>query len=74
MTFVLAATTQQKIGIAIAIVVLIAWLVYIYSTTRRTAEPGSEIEIAPTVTAILWAMTMIRPLQFRAVNRELDLR
>jgi len=46
-TLVLAATTQQKVGLAIAVVVVIAWLVYIYTTTRRTAEPGSEIELAP---------------------------
>ena len=47
MTFVLAATTQQKVGLGIAVVVLIAWLVFIYTTTRRTTEPGSEIELAP---------------------------
>jgi len=43
----LAVTTQQKIGLAIAIVALVAWIIYIFSTTHRTAEPGSEIELAP---------------------------
>lgn len=47
MTFVLAVTTQQKIGFAIAIVAIIGWLGYIITTTRRTKEPGSEIELAP---------------------------
>jgi mono/diheme cytochrome c family protein len=47
LTYVLAATTQQKVGLAIAIVILLAWIVYIVTTTRRTAEPGSEIELAP---------------------------
>jgi len=44
---IVAVTTQQKIGFAIAAVALVAWLVYIFTTTRRTAEPGSEIELAP---------------------------
>ena len=47
MTHLLAVTTQQKIGLAIAIVAIGAWLVYIFSTTHRSAEPGSEIELAP---------------------------
>jgi mono/diheme cytochrome c family protein len=46
-TVVAAVTTQQKIGLAIAIVAIVAWLVYIFSTTHRTAEPGSEVELAP---------------------------
>ena len=44
---IVAVSTQQKIGFAIAIVALLAWIVYIFSTTHRTAEPGSEIELAP---------------------------
>jgi len=44
---ILAVTTQQKVGLAIAIVALVAWIVYIFSTTHRSAEPGSEIELAP---------------------------
>jgi mono/diheme cytochrome c family protein len=44
---IFAVTTQQKIGLAIAIVAIVAWLVYIFTTTHRTAEPGAEIELAP---------------------------
>ncbi len=44
---IFAVTTQQRIGIAIAIVALVAWIVYIITTTRRSAEPGAEIELAP---------------------------
>jgi mono/diheme cytochrome c family protein len=46
-THVLAVTTQQKIGLAIAIVAMAAWIVYIFTTTHKTAEPGSEVEQAP---------------------------
>jgi mono/diheme cytochrome c family protein len=46
-TYVLAATTQQKIGLAIAIVAVLGWLIYIFTTTHRSAEPGSEVELAP---------------------------
>ena len=44
---IVAVTTQQKIGFAIAAVAVVAWVVYIFTTTHRTAEPGSEIELAP---------------------------
>ena len=44
---IFAVTTQQKIGFAIAAVAVVAWVVYIFTTTHRTAEPGSEIELAP---------------------------
>ena len=47
MSLVLAVTTQQKVGIAVVVVMGLGWLVYILSSTRRTAEPGSEIELAP---------------------------
>ena len=47
MTHLLAVTTQQKIGLAIAIVAIVAWLIYIFTTTHRTAEPGAEVEQAP---------------------------
>jgi len=46
-TPLLAVTTQQKVGIAVVVVIGVGWLVYILSTTRRTAEPGSEVELAP---------------------------
>ena len=45
MTPLLAVTTQQKVGIAVVVVIGVGWLVYILSTTRRTAEPGSEVEL-----------------------------
>jgi mono/diheme cytochrome c family protein len=44
---IVAVTTQQKVGFAIAAVAILAWLIYIFSTTHKTAEPGSEIELAP---------------------------
>jgi len=44
---VLALSRQQRIGLGVAIVMVVGWLVYIVGTTRRTAEPGSEIELAP---------------------------
>jgi mono/diheme cytochrome c family protein len=44
---ILAVTTQQKIGFAIAAVALAGWLIYIFAVTHRTAEPGSEVELAP---------------------------
>jgi mono/diheme cytochrome c family protein len=44
---IVAVTTQQKIGFAIAAVAILAWLVYIFTTTHKTAEPGAEIELAP---------------------------
>ena len=47
MSLVLAVTTQQKVGIAVVVVMGLGWLVYILSSTRRTAEPGSEVELAP---------------------------
>jgi mono/diheme cytochrome c family protein len=46
-TNLLAVTTQQKVGLAIAIVAIVAWVFYIFTTTHRSAEPGSEIELAP---------------------------
>ena len=44
---ILALSRQQRIGLGVAIVMVVGWLVYIVGTTRRTAEPGSEIELAP---------------------------
>jgi mono/diheme cytochrome c family protein len=45
--FVLALSRQQKIGAGVAIVMVAGWLVYIIATARRTAAPGSEIDVAP---------------------------
>jgi mono/diheme cytochrome c family protein len=44
---ILALSRQQQIGIGVAIVMVVVWLVYVVGTTRRTAEPGSEIDLAP---------------------------
>jgi mono/diheme cytochrome c family protein len=46
-TLVLALSRQQKIGAGVAAVLVLGWLIFIISTTRRTAAPGSEIELAP---------------------------
>src|SRR5207237_5144836 len=46
----LAATTQQKLGYAIAIVLAVGWLLYIAGQLwrrRRDEPPGSELELAP---------------------------
>ena len=45
---VLAATTQQKLGIGIAALTVLGWLAYAAAHVRSTGEaPGSEIEFAP---------------------------
>jgi mono/diheme cytochrome c family protein len=45
---VLAATTQQRLGIALVVILVLAWLAYIVSQLRRTPAPvGAEIELAP---------------------------
>ena len=50
MTTVLAASTAQRIGVALAVAMAAAWLVYVFVTTRHhdpEAPVGSEIELAP---------------------------
>ena len=44
-----AVNTQQKLGIAIAALLVLAWLVYLVAHLRRPELPplGSEIELAP---------------------------
>jgi mono/diheme cytochrome c family protein len=45
---VLAATTQQRLGIALVVILVLAWLAYILSQLRRSPAPvGAEIELAP---------------------------
>jgi mono/diheme cytochrome c family protein len=47
---VLATTSQQKIGIALAVMLVVGWAVYIFvhlRTRRQDAPPGSEYELAP---------------------------
>jgi mono/diheme cytochrome c family protein len=44
----LAATTQQRLGIAVVVLVLVGWAVYLLlHLGRRDTEVGSEIELAP---------------------------
>ncbi len=49
MTLVLAATTEQKLGVAIVVVLVVGWALYGISHLRRreAPEPGAEIEMAP---------------------------
>jgi mono/diheme cytochrome c family protein len=45
---VLAATTQQSVALAIFAIVLVGWVLWIISTTRRgRPEVGAELEVAP---------------------------
>lgn len=43
----LAASRQQRIAIAIALVLVIGGLIYLWSSVRRGPKPGSELELAP---------------------------
>jgi mono/diheme cytochrome c family protein len=44
----LGATTQQRLGVAVVIAVVIGWAIYLVLHIGRTAgEPGSEMELAP---------------------------
>jgi mono/diheme cytochrome c family protein len=47
LTTVFAVSSQQRFAVAVVIVLVVGWLVYIVSSVRRGAEPGSEIETAP---------------------------
>ena len=48
MTLVLAATTQQRIGVAVVAILLLGWFGYIVTHLNRSPEPpGAEIELAP---------------------------
>jgi mono/diheme cytochrome c family protein len=49
MSLLLAVNTQQKLGIATVVLLLIGWVAYILSHLRRpdAPPPGSEIELAP---------------------------
>jgi len=46
--FILAVTTQQKLGLAVVILLVVGWVAYLFVHLRRPAvPPGSEIELAP---------------------------
>src|SRR5438105_4680685 len=47
---VIATTTQQKLGAAVAVLLVVGWAIYIVGQLvrrRRDEPPGSEIELAP---------------------------
>jgi len=44
---VLLAASQQRIALAVVLIMVAGWVVYLISSARRTYEPGSELEIAP---------------------------
>jgi len=44
---VLLAASQQRIALAVVLVMMAGWVVYLISSARRTYEPGNELEIAP---------------------------
>lgn len=43
----LAATSQQRIGLAVVLVLTLGWVVYLISSARRSYEPGAELVAAP---------------------------
>ncbi len=47
MTSLLAVSSQQRIGLAVVLVMLIGWVIYLISASRRTYQPGSELSTAP---------------------------
>lgn len=47
MSALLAASQQQRIGLAVVLILVFGWLAYLISTARRTREPGSEMVEAP---------------------------
>ena len=45
---VFAATTQQRLGLAVVVVLVLAWIAYIVTQLGRSpAPPGTEMELAP---------------------------
>jgi mono/diheme cytochrome c family protein len=46
-TNLLAVSSQQRIGLAVVLVMLLGWVIYLIGTARRTYEPGSELTQAP---------------------------
>jgi mono/diheme cytochrome c family protein len=40
-------SSQQRIGLAVVLVMMIGWVIYLLSAAKRTYEPGSEITNAP---------------------------
>ena len=47
MTNLLAVSSQQRIGLAVVLAMMVGWVIYLLSAAKRTYEPGSEITNAP---------------------------
>ncbi|MDQ3897578.1 MAG: cytochrome c [Actinomycetota bacterium] len=47
MTPFLAVSPQQRIGLAVVLVMLIGWVIYLISSAKRTYQPGAELTTAP---------------------------
>lgn len=47
MTLLLAVSQQQRIGLAVVLVMTIGWFAFLLSSARRTYEPGVELTTAP---------------------------
>ena len=47
MTPLLAVSQQQRIGLAVVLVMLVGWVIYLFSSARRTYVPGAELTTAP---------------------------
>jgi mono/diheme cytochrome c family protein len=46
-TPLLAVSSQQRIGLAVVLTMLVGWVIYLLSASKRTYEPGSELVSAP---------------------------
>ncbi len=47
MTLLLAVSQQSRIGLAVVLVMILGWFIYLLSATKRTYEPGLELTTAP---------------------------
>ena len=47
MTLFLAVSSQQRIGLAVVLVMLVGWVIYLIGSARRTYQPGAELTTAP---------------------------
>jgi mono/diheme cytochrome c family protein len=46
-TQLLAVSSQQRIGLAVVLVMLVGWVIYLLSAAKRTYQPGDELTVAP---------------------------
>ncbi|MGI8984651.1 MAG: c-type cytochrome [Acidimicrobiales bacterium] len=47
MTTLLAVSSQQRIGLAVVLTMMVGWVIYLLGAARRTYEPGAELTTAP---------------------------